>query len=267
MSSTIRTDRVKLLIFIKKRKDMSVDEFEKYWLKEHSRVYSSFVEGKKEPLVYEQMHINHEEKEKMKALGWPILDYDGVVAFEAKSFESLEGLLDGDEYVKTVIPDELKFTTREAALVVKLRIASIVPHTEKKVPLPETELKKNRARMMYAFDTKEGMTDEDMRKAWMEGHVAAMWSTPIGKQVIKYEQLYIAEPIVGLPNAEGAPPPKWAGIALMDVPSFEAVKEPETARILSGDTAKWQDPASQVCLPLNIATIIDREMTENVLTQ
>ncbi|KAF9257176.1 hypothetical protein L218DRAFT_880012 [Marasmius fiardii PR-910] len=187
--STIRTDRVKILIFIKKRKDMTTEEFERYWLREHSMVYSSFVQGKKEPLVYEQMYINHEEKEKMQKAGWGVLDYDGVVAFDAQSFESFSGLLDGDEYVRTVIPDELKFTTREAALVVKLRTATIVPHTEEKVSLPETEVKKNRARMLYAFNTKEGMTEEEMKKAWMEGHVAAMRSTPIDEKVIKYEQV------------------------------------------------------------------------------
>ena len=55
--ATIRSDRVAALILIYKRKGMSNEEFEKYWLEEHSRVVQSVDYVQRHILKYEQVSL------------------------------------------------------------------------------------------------------------------------------------------------------------------------------------------------------------------
>ncbi|KAL0566973.1 hypothetical protein V5O48_015021 [Marasmius crinis-equi] len=249
MSFSIRNDRVKIIKLAKRRDDVSQEHFDYYRLNEHSKKELAYMKSKKEPLVYEQLHINQDEKEKLKKAEVAILECDGVVLFEAESFQSFGSIIT-DEFFNTIVPDEASFANREHSLVAPLKFASIVQHKEEKTDLPDTQVRKNCARMIYLFEKKEGLTDEEFTKAWLEGHARAVLSTPLGKKLLKSS----ADPNASIHA------PKWNGIEIIDAPSFEDFDDPETAKILAEDGAKWQAPGSLNLLPVNIARIIDRDL-------
>ncbi|KAG7100199.1 hypothetical protein E1B28_001974 [Marasmius oreades] len=190
-----RTDRFRVLVFIKKRPDITTEEFNRYWLDEHTRVSLKFAGTKETVLKYEQLHVNQEEKARLKKIGEQVLDYDGVVMFDTDSFEKFGALLNGEEYIKDVLPDEEKFVTREECIVVRANIAPIVDHDEDLVMAAQmgsagspylklpTKLRKDRVRMVYTFEAKEGV---DLSQAWLHRHAEVVKATPLGQSIINY---------------------------------------------------------------------------------
>ena len=51
----LRQDRVRLIIFIYRKEDTSVEDFQNYWRNEHSQIFSSIAIVKKNLLGYEQV--------------------------------------------------------------------------------------------------------------------------------------------------------------------------------------------------------------------
>ncbi|KAL0069467.1 hypothetical protein AAF712_003502 [Marasmius tenuissimus] len=243
MPKEIRADRVRILIFVKRKEGTTQEEFDRYWLHEHSKLYSKFVANKKNPLIYEQLHVNQEEREKMKKHGVPVLNYDGVVSFDVDSFQGFEDVLD-DEYWNVIVPDEAEFSNRGACVIARVKVAPVVPFEEDKAGLPDKEVRKNRGRMLIVFERKEGLSDEEFTKAWLHTHPDVIKTTPLGKKVIKYDQVreqlvrapkqslaqltpptvqcHMAQPLQAFedPKDGEASVPKWSGIAAVDVPSF-----------------------------------------------
>ncbi|KAJ8085200.1 hypothetical protein PM082_003994 [Marasmius tenuissimus] len=259
MPKEIRADRVRILIFVKRKEGTTQEEFDRYWLHEHSKLYSKFVANKKNPLIYEQLHVNQEEREKMKKHGVPVLNYDGVVSFDVDSFQGFEDVLD-DEYWNVIVPDEAEFSNREACVIARVKVAPVVPFEEDKAGLPDKEVRKNRGRMLIVFERKEGLSDEEFTKAWLHTHPDVIKTTPLGKKVIKYDQCHMAQPLQAFedPKDGEASVPKWSGIAAVDVPSFADFNDPETAKALVEDEVKWQAPGTRKLLPIDVARIIDR---------
>ncbi|KAL0570360.1 hypothetical protein V5O48_011607 [Marasmius crinis-equi] len=294
-SNTPRKDRVKILIFVKKRPDISQEHFDNYWLHEHVPRVLAFMKGKPEPLVYEQLHVNQEERELLKKAGVPVLDYDGIVLFEAASFEGFGSVrlsyaypypysphpththtnkytikqLKTEEYLTTIVPDEAVFADRPNSLIVPLHIASILPHTEElKAPLPEKEVRKDRKRMAYVFIRKEGLSDDEFREAWMQDHARVVTESSFGRKMVKYEQLHPAGPVTSCANPDPTSPVPnstwpWGGVALIDAPSFGDLQpDAESAKAFEEDRDKWHVPGTLTLLPVDLVRIIDRGVQE-----
>ncbi|KAK1220225.1 hypothetical protein PQX77_017024, partial [Marasmius sp. AFHP31] len=87
--NTLRTDRVRTVVFLKKREDITIEEFSRYWLDNHSKVLLDFARGKKGIIKYEQLHVNQAKKYRLIKMGVPVLDYDGVVLFDSESFAAM----------------------------------------------------------------------------------------------------------------------------------------------------------------------------------
>ncbi|KAG7100202.1 hypothetical protein E1B28_001977 [Marasmius oreades] len=263
--NTLRTDRFRFFVFVKKRADMTMEEFDRYWLEVHSKVFLKFIAGKEGLLKYEQLHVNQVEKARLKSIGVPVLDYDGVGLFDVDSFEKFAALLD-EGYIRDVVPDEEKFILREESVVVRAKIASIVDCDEDLLiaaqmasagspylKLP-TNLRKDRSRMLFTFNVMEGV---DLSQVWLRDHANVVKATPLGQSIIKYEQLHPTEPVSGFTDNHDAELPHWDGVALIDVPSFNLFKDPVSKRMLAEDEAKWQAPGTLSMLPIDVATIID----------
>ncbi|KAJ8085304.1 hypothetical protein PM082_004099 [Marasmius tenuissimus] len=272
--NTLRTDRVRTVIFLKKREDITIDEFSQYWLDNHSKVLLDFARGKKGIIKYEQLHVNQAEKSRLKKMGVPVLDYDGVVLFDFESFDAMNTAFNTDDYTRKVVPDELKFIDREKCIVCRLNIASIVD-TDEDLNIaaqmgsassaylrPPTKLRKDRSRVIFTFNAKPGV---DLSKAWLQGHAEVVKSTPLGESMIKYEQLHPAKRITRLVRADSSDHsaieiPSWDGLALIDVPRFDAFQDSKAEQMLAKDNSRWQVPGSMHMLPVDVATIIDTDV-------
>lgn len=55
----LRKDRVRVLAFIKKVDSVSKEEFSRYWVEEHSKIFMSMAIAKKNLLKYEQVGLKY----------------------------------------------------------------------------------------------------------------------------------------------------------------------------------------------------------------
>ncbi|KAF7373863.1 Dimeric alpha+beta barrel [Mycena sanguinolenta] len=106
---------IKLTIFIKKRDDISFEEFSKYWRETHGKLFVSCGLAAKYTIKYAQYHVLHDPEVvgKLKKAGFQTLEYDGIGEFWFESLEKMEELFVDETTVKVMEPDELKFTRRE----------------------------------------------------------------------------------------------------------------------------------------------------------
>lgn len=101
---SLRKDRVRVLALLRKREDISQDEFHRYWIEVHLKVFTSIAVVKKDLTKYEQvskfdfviseanhhkLHKNHEFCEAVEKMGFSIPQWDGIALFEAESFEKI----------------------------------------------------------------------------------------------------------------------------------------------------------------------------------
>lgn len=122
---SLRKDRVRVLALLRKREDISQDEFHRYWIGVHLKVFTSIAVVKKDLTKYEQLHKNHEFCEAVEKMGFSIPQWDGIALFEAESFEKILAIFDDEEYKRVVIPDELKFIDRPNCMFFPVNFATI----------------------------------------------------------------------------------------------------------------------------------------------
>ncbi|KAK7051625.1 hypothetical protein VNI00_004604 [Paramarasmius palmivorus] len=261
-----QTDRIRTLIFCKKKPSVSDEEFSRYWLEEHSRVFMKHMGGKAGLIRYQQMHVNKRESARFKDMGVPVLEgYDGVVLFDLESFDQFTEHWSSPEYLSDVVPDEEKFCDRKSAILLRVKIASVFERdgessTAGTISSPYHILE-DRVRLFYVFRRKEGMTIEEMGKHWLEERTKlSLQKTQLGKEMIGWEQMHLAfpDPIVQFDESMSNPLPQWDGVALCDAPSFNSFLHPEDIKIRAEDNEKWLAPGTLLVLPVNIAKIIGK---------
>ncbi|TRM64207.1 EthD domain-containing protein [Schizophyllum amplum] len=128
---SLRKDRVRFAILVKRRKDMSYEEFADYWLNHHAKVFMGTRIVHKSLLRYEQMHTSAQTAKAWNELnGIPITEYDGIAMFEADSFQDIQDMWASDEYKAIIAPDELKFADLENSQVIPLQFWVGFDHTK-----------------------------------------------------------------------------------------------------------------------------------------
>ncbi|KAI6779742.1 uncharacterized protein J7T54_005772 [Emericellopsis cladophorae] len=107
--------------FLKKRPDMTLEQFYHHWQHVHGPLVKPWME-KHGFLSYTQVHATQELKQSAKPIGPEsssnvLLEYDGAAIIQIPSFSVFETAFQ-DEYYKTVIAeDELRFLDKEAGVV------------------------------------------------------------------------------------------------------------------------------------------------------
>ncbi|KAI4521618.1 hypothetical protein K525DRAFT_269690 [Schizophyllum commune Loenen D] len=120
-SHSLRKDRVRLVYLLKRRKDITHEEFSNYWLNVHSKVFIGSRVAHQYTLRYDQMHLSPAA---MKA--WsekydiPSTKYDGIALSEADSFEDLQKVLEFADYKTHIGPDEHNFIDHENSQMIPM---------------------------------------------------------------------------------------------------------------------------------------------------
>ncbi|RDB24417.1 hypothetical protein Hypma_008454 [Hypsizygus marmoreus] len=120
----LRTDRARMLIFLKRKEGTTKAEFSDYWHNQHAPLFMSLDVVKKNILKYEQAHTNDTWVKTPEALGVQPMDWDGVVVMEAETHEKLFEIFQDPEYQRLIGPDELKFVDRPKCQVLPLDFAT-----------------------------------------------------------------------------------------------------------------------------------------------
>ncbi|KAF9469494.1 hypothetical protein BDZ94DRAFT_1091 [Collybia nuda] len=123
---SLRQDRVRILAFIKKVDSVSKEEFSRYWVEDHSKIFMSMAIAKTNLLKYEQAHTNDAICKVFEGMGMHPPPWDGMATFEAESYEKIFAVFKDEEYLKIVLPDELKFIDRPNCKMLPLDLAPIL---------------------------------------------------------------------------------------------------------------------------------------------
>ncbi|KAJ6468121.1 hypothetical protein C8R47DRAFT_1151915 [Mycena vitilis] len=89
MSYAIRTDRVRLILLVKRKPGVSKEEFSRHWTEVHGPLFAGLDIVKKNLLKYEQAHRNDKIAESLQAGGLAVAEWDGMVVFEGESYEKV----------------------------------------------------------------------------------------------------------------------------------------------------------------------------------
>ena len=94
---------VKLIFFVKRRAELSPDEFRRYWREQHGPMFAATEIARRYVVRYEQNHRDLRDYDR----GEP--DYDGVGIQWYRSLDDMRALFADPEYTATVRPDEQRF--------------------------------------------------------------------------------------------------------------------------------------------------------------
>ncbi|KAG5644109.1 hypothetical protein DXG03_009128 [Asterophora parasitica] len=120
-----RTDRVRLIVFLKRRSDLTREEFSHYWNGPHAELFLSLDIVKKNVIKYEQAHVNDKFVKAPLALGLTESDWDGLVVLDGESYEKLFEVFSSEEYAKIVAPDEENFLDRAKVQILPLDLVTV----------------------------------------------------------------------------------------------------------------------------------------------
>ncbi|KAG6918184.1 hypothetical protein DXG01_016171 [Tephrocybe rancida] len=130
MADTIRTDRVRLLMLIKKKEGLTREEFSDYWRNVHAKLFMKLDIVKTNCLRYEQVkgHTDSKWATVLTDSGLPTSDYDGVLMLDGESFEKLFEIFRSEEFLRNVAPDEENFVDRPNCGAYTVHSNSIFEH-------------------------------------------------------------------------------------------------------------------------------------------
>ncbi|EEB96068.1 hypothetical protein MPER_04860, partial [Moniliophthora perniciosa FA553] len=100
---TLRKDRVRLVVFVKRKAGMSFEDWSNYFLKTHGPIFLNTQIAKQNLIRYEQLHVNQAAKQLFEAAGYKVPEFDGVVVFEAESYEKIVATITSEEWFREVI--------------------------------------------------------------------------------------------------------------------------------------------------------------------
>ncbi|KAJ7737896.1 hypothetical protein DFH07DRAFT_841648 [Mycena maculata] len=106
---SLRTDRVRLVILIKRNPGLTQEEFCQYWSGIHAA------------------HRNELVLLQAAAVMWASgSQWHGMSMFKAKSYAKIFEIFQNEEYLKVVVPDKKLFLNREGCQVLPLDLFTII---------------------------------------------------------------------------------------------------------------------------------------------
>ncbi|KAK7051502.1 hypothetical protein VNI00_004476 [Paramarasmius palmivorus] len=259
----LRKDRVRMLIFVKRKDGLSFEEWSKYWLETHGPIFTSTEVAKQNIMRYEQLHVNQVAKQRLEAAGFKVPDFDGVVVLEAESYDKIVATVTADEWHQKVIPDGDKIFKQESNRYGYYAIATLHEKTKPKTP-PAPRFAEGKAQFLVQMKRKEGLSQDEFENYWLEEHSKIITGfAPAKEGLTKYEQLHInREPIAGVDIEKLRP--EWDGVALFEAESVDnisAVLTSEGYRALADPAqAKFLDRMNSGFLPVDVAVLLDRDV-------
>ncbi|KAJ4318874.1 hypothetical protein N0V94_004204 [Neodidymelliopsis sp. IMI 364377] len=113
MAPSTTTRLLKFSMFIKRKSDITEDEFHKYWTEKHVPVVDKWL-AKHGVIRYIQYHLRSEVRSLSETVwtaigGDSVLEFDGQVELLVPSIECLQNALNDPYYKEHVQKDEEKF--------------------------------------------------------------------------------------------------------------------------------------------------------------
>ncbi|KAF5385131.1 hypothetical protein D9615_000970 [Tricholomella constricta] len=126
MSIPFRTDRVRVIVFLKRKPGLTKEEFSRYWQGPHAELFMSLDIVKKNVIKYEQAHVNDKYITAPQAMGLTAPDWDGLVVLDGESYDKLFEIFLSEEYARIVAPDEEHFIDRPKCQILPLDLFTAI---------------------------------------------------------------------------------------------------------------------------------------------
>ncbi|CAL1696219.1 unnamed protein product [Somion occarium] len=108
---------IRVVCLIKRRPDLTQEQFSEHWSKNHGRIFTSLKAVKENIIRYNQFHVLEQPSQELAKIGLPVAPYDGAAEFTIEKIEDLLALFGDEEYQKNAIPDEGNFLDRNIVQV------------------------------------------------------------------------------------------------------------------------------------------------------
>ncbi|KII84840.1 hypothetical protein PLICRDRAFT_45646 [Plicaturopsis crispa FD-325 SS-3] len=119
----------------------------------------------------------------------------------------------------------------------------------------------DRVRVVGLVKRKEGISKEEFNRYWVEHGKLFAGLAVVKRNLLKYEQCFVHSDTV---RAFGLPAVDYDGIGIVEAESFakiaEIISDEEFTRIIPQDEEKFLDRAATRPFPLNIATVLDKNV-------
>ncbi|KAG6840743.1 hypothetical protein C0991_004652 [Blastosporella zonata] len=142
----IRTDRVRVLLFMKRKDGSTPEEFSEYWRTTHAKLFMTLDIVKSNVLKYEQVRAGplrlffpkclcqilqaHTDSKWLSvpstAMGLTASEWDGVLILDGESFEKLFAVFGSEEYQRVVAPDEANFVDRAKCQLLPVGLVTVI---------------------------------------------------------------------------------------------------------------------------------------------
>ncbi|KAL3470508.1 hypothetical protein BJX99DRAFT_264189 [Aspergillus californicus] len=109
---------VKIMMYLKRRPDVSDEQFHHRWSKEHVEIALSNPVFKSKILRFNQFHVSETLKLQAASLGAPVLDYDGIAEFWVSDVQDWKDITSDKDFVKHMAEDELIFVQPPISVMV-----------------------------------------------------------------------------------------------------------------------------------------------------
>ncbi|KAK7033231.1 hypothetical protein R3P38DRAFT_788641 [Favolaschia claudopus] len=129
LSMSYRTDRVRLVVLLKRKPTMTREDFQSHWAGSHCALFISLEIVKKNLLKYEQAHTSNTALQQFShALRTPIpeSEWDGMVIFEAESYAKILEIFQSEEYQRIVEPDAESILDRPNCQILSLGLITVI---------------------------------------------------------------------------------------------------------------------------------------------
>ncbi|KAK1227897.1 hypothetical protein PQX77_009087 [Marasmius sp. AFHP31] len=262
----IEPGHVRLLIYLKKRDDISFQQFSDHWRVIHPPLFLDTKAVKENVTRYEQYHVNQEWKQKLIQEGKSVApNVDGIVLIEAESMDKALSAFSGDEYVEKVFPDSVQWSDVSSNIVASsFQIATVFDKEPKPVPASQLGvIRTDIQTLLVDVQRKSGMSVSEFGTYWREVNAPhlqhLMEETGAGAGLTKNELLTVDPDVGNTPTPFPIEAVSYDGMSVFNGPSiktiFENLKDQKLVSFFQQDAPNFVNVNKPIgYLPVDVVT-------------
>ncbi|KIJ26381.1 hypothetical protein M422DRAFT_38253 [Sphaerobolus stellatus SS14] len=105
---------VGVIALLKRRPDITHEQFIERWAKNHTKILASLNVTKRNIIRYSQLHVDLQYTETLKQAGRPAADFDGVDEMEVDKLDDLLDIFTDEGYLQIVAGEPFVKFERDA---------------------------------------------------------------------------------------------------------------------------------------------------------
>ena len=177
---------IKLAVLLKRRPDLTFEQFDRYWDGTHGDIVIGIPEFTRHVHRYSQSHLvdpaYHGE-----GMAWKRADFDGIAEVWFDDIATMTRAFNEPKFVELVGPDDAQFIDRDGTAI-------LVTHEIEKIPLNGSP----QVKLSVVIRRRDGMSFEEFDHYWNHVHGAIVTGVPeFTRHVRRYVQAHLVPEYTG----------------------------------------------------------------------